>query len=161
MTPERHRGWLLLAAVPFAATLAFTLVYGVDFPRHDEWNMIPGIGRVFEGKLSWSLLFSNLGGPWRMLLAALAVLSIGSGLTRPPLFGLLSVLTPPDQQGATIGVAQSAGSLARIFGPMFAGGLFEANPAIPYVTCAIIALLTGVVAWSRLAQKSAEGSHVT
>lgn len=112
-----------------------------------------------EGKLSWSLLFSAQGGPWWMLLVTLAVLSIGSGLTRPPLFGLLSVLTPPDQQGATIGVAQSAGSLARIFGPMFAGGLFEANPAIPYMTCAIIALLTGVVAWSRLAKKSAEGSH--
>ena len=46
-----------------------------------------------------------------------------------------------------------------IFGPLFAGGFFEANPAIPYMTCAIIALLTGVVAWSRLAQKSAEGSR--
>ena len=105
-----------------------------------------------EGKLSWSLLFSNQGGPWWMLLLVLAVLSIGSGLTRPPLFGLLSILTPADQQGATIGIAQSAGSLARIFGPMFAGSLFEAHAAIPYLTCAVIAVITGIVAWGKLSR---------
>jgi len=103
-----------------------------------------------EGKLSWSLLFSSQGGPWWWLLITLAVLSIGSGLTRPPLFGLLSVLTPADEQGSTIGVAQSAGSLARIFGPMFAGAFFEAHPAFPYLTCAVIAVITGFIAWGRL-----------
>jgi DHA1 family tetracycline resistance protein-like MFS transporter len=108
-----------------------------------------------EGKLSWSLLFSPQGGPWWMLLLVLAVLSIGSGLTRPPLFGLLSILTPADQQGTTIGVAQSAGSLARVFGPMFAGSLFAAHAAIPYLTCAVIAVVTGLVAWQKLCQPTA------
>jgi multidrug resistance protein len=103
-----------------------------------------------SGKLSWSLLFSSGGGSWWMLLIALAALSIGSGLTRPPLFGLLSVLTPRHEQGATIGIAQSAGSLARIFGPMFAGAFFKAHPALPYVSCAVIALITGVIAWTKL-----------
>jgi MFS transporter, DHA1 family, tetracycline resistance protein len=114
-----------------------------------------------EGKLSWSLLFSSQGGPWWMLLLALAVLSIGSGLTRPPLFGLLSILTPADQQGATIGIAQSAGSLARIFGPMFAGSLFEAHAAIPYLTCAVIAVVTGLVAWQKLCRQQTPGSSPT
>lgn len=103
-----------------------------------------------EGRLSWSLLFSGHGGNWWLLLIVLAGLAIGSGLTRPPLFGLLSILTPPDQQGATIGIAQSAGSLARIFGPMFAAFFFERHPAFPYVTCAVIAFITGVIAWVRL-----------
>lgn len=103
-----------------------------------------------EGKLSWSILFSAQGGNWWLLLLVLAVLSIGSGLTRPPLFGLLSVLTPADQQGATIGIAQSAGSLARIFGPLFAGAFFKAHAAIPYVSCAVIAFVTGLIAWQRL-----------
>ena len=89
-----------------------------------------------------------------MLLIALAALSIGSGLTRPPLFGLLSVLTPRGEQGATIGIAQSAGSLARIFGPMFAGAFFKAHPALPYVTCAVIAVITGLVAWTKLVGKN-------
>jgi multidrug resistance protein len=103
-----------------------------------------------SGKLSWSILFSSEGGQWWMLLIALAALSIGTGLTRPPLFGLLSVLTPRHEQGATIGIAQSAGSLARIFGPLFAGAFFKAHPALPYVTCAIIAVITGMVAWHHL-----------
>ena len=102
------------------------------------------------GKLSWSILFTSEGKAWWMLLIVLALLAIGSGLTRPPLFGLLSVLTPPDQQGATIGIAQSAGSLARIFGPMFAGAFFAAHAALPYVSCAVIALITGLIAWQRL-----------
>src|SRR5262249_43689649 len=46
---------------------------------------------------------------WCLLLLVLAVLAIGSSLTRPPVFGLISVLTPATEQGATIGVAQSAG----------------------------------------------------
>jgi MFS transporter, DHA1 family, tetracycline resistance protein len=103
-----------------------------------------------SGKLSWSILFSGQGTQWWLLLLALAALSIGSGLTRPPLFGLLSVLTPRNEQGATLGIAQSAGSLARIFGPLFAGAFFKAHPALPYVTCAVIAVATGVVAWARL-----------
>jgi hypothetical protein len=60
------------------------------------------------------------------------------------------VLTPANQQGATIGIAQSAGSLARIFGPLFAGAFFKAHPAIPYVSCAGIAFVTGIIAWQRL-----------
>ena len=84
------------------------------------------------------------------LLAALALLAIGSGLTRPPVFGLLSMLTPAHEQGETIGVAQSAGSLARIVGPIFAASLFDFRPAFPYVTCGIIALAAGLIAWKLL-----------
>jgi MFS family permease len=103
-----------------------------------------------QGLLSWGTLFGGLGGPWWELLAVLALLSIGSGLTRPPLFGLLSVLTPAHEQGATIGIAQSAGSLSRIAGPMFAGGFFQAHPALPYLVCSAISIVTGLMAWQYL-----------
>jgi MFS family permease len=103
-----------------------------------------------DSKLSWRVLVQSAGWPWWELFAVLALLSIGSGLTRPPLFGMLSILTPAHEQGETIGVAQSAGSLARIFGPLFAGGLFHLHPAWPYVTCAVISLMTGVIAWMHL-----------
>src|SRR5215471_18615117 len=81
--------------------------------------------------LSWGLLFRPEGRSWLSMLGALALLSIGSSLTRPPLFGLLSNLTPAHEQGATIGVAQSAGSLARIFGPLFALPALDYAPALP------------------------------
>lgn len=100
--------------------------------------------------LSWGVLVTKAGLPWLELLLVLAVLSIGSGLTRPPLFGMLSILTPEHEQGETIGVAQSAGSLARIAGPIFAGTLFHLRPTWPYVACGVIALFTAFIAWQRL-----------
>jgi MFS family permease len=103
-----------------------------------------------HGELSWRLLFSNHGGVWWALLGVLALLAIGTGLTRPPLFGLLSNLTPAHEQGATIGIAQGAGSLARIAGPMFAGVFFQAHPSLPYFVCAGISLVTGIVGWRYL-----------
>ncbi len=109
-----------------------------------------------NGMLGWRTLFSANSGPWWALLGALAVLAIGSGLTRPPLFGLLSVLTPANEQGATIGIAQSAGSLARIAGPMFVGGFFMAHPSLPYLVCAAISLLTGLVGWQYLVVRAAK-----
>lgn len=98
-----------------------------------------------HGELSWKVLFSSHGGAWWALLGVLALLALGSGLTRPPLFGLLSNLTPATEQGATIGIAQGAGSLARIAGPMFAGAFFQAHPSLPYYVCAAIAIITGFV----------------
>lgn len=103
-----------------------------------------------NGVLSWRVLFGGAGGSWWGLLGVLALLAIGSGLTRPPLFGLLSILTPANEQGVTIGVAQSAGSLARIAGPMFAGAVFQAKPSLPYLICAAVALATGLVSLMKL-----------
>jgi DHA1 family tetracycline resistance protein-like MFS transporter len=87
---------------------------------------------------------------WPELLIVLALLSIGSSLTRPPVFGLISILTPAHEQGATIGVAQGAGSLARIVGPIFAATLFDKHPAMPYLICAALSLCTGMIAWQFL-----------
>jgi hypothetical protein len=79
------------------------------------------------------------------MLGALALLSIGSSLTRPPLFGLLSNLTALHEQGANIGVAQGAGSLARIVGPIFATGLLPVSAPLPYLTCTAILIFTALL----------------
>jgi DHA1 family tetracycline resistance protein-like MFS transporter len=84
------------------------------------------------------------------LLFGLALLAVGSSINRPPTFGLISVLTPAHEQGATLGVAQSAGSLSRIFGPIFAGSMFQLRPSLPYVICGGIALAAGALAWRYL-----------
>lgn len=107
------------------------------------------------GTLTWGTLFRPNAGPWWLLLLFVALIAIGSGLTRPPLFGLLSIRAPQDEQGATLGVAQSAGSLARILGPLFAGFFFDRHPSWPYTLCALIALVTGLVAWQRLVRPPA------
>ncbi len=85
------------------------------------------------------------------LLTALALLAIGSSLTRPPVFGLLSQWSPAHEQGTCLGVAQSAGSLARIVGPVTAGVLYHLAPASPYLLCAALALAVGFWSWPALA----------
>jgi MFS transporter, DHA1 family, tetracycline resistance protein len=103
--------------------------------------------------LTWKVLVSSGGGPWLMMLCLLALLSIGAGLTRPPLFGLLSRLTPPHEQGVTIGVAQSMGSLARIVGPIFTAVLFDEGAALPYTICAGVSIVAGVITWQSLCRR--------
>ncbi len=92
------------------------------------------------------------------LLISLAVLAIGSGLNRTPVFGLISIKSSPHEQGANLGVAQSFGSLARILGPIFATTLFFVRPdkpsaELPYVICGVIAFLTSLLAWQFLCRK--------
>jgi hypothetical protein len=100
-----------------------------------------------NGPLHWSAVFHLADKPWIAMLAVLVLLSLGSSLSRAPLFGLLSNLTPATEQGATIGVAQSAGALARIVGPIFAAtlyGLNDSTRALPYLICGSIAILAGL-----------------
>ncbi len=106
-----------------------------------------------DGQLKWLAILHATDWPWIKMLLALALLAVGSALTRPPLFGLLSNLAPANEQGATIGVAQSAGSLARIFGPLFAATLYTHVASLPYVTCGVISILAGALAMLRLGKK--------
>jgi DHA1 family tetracycline resistance protein-like MFS transporter len=109
-----------------------------------------------NGQLLWSRLFHEDGFPWTKMLFVLALLAAGSQLTRPPIFGLLSNLTPENEQGATIGVAQGVGSMARIVGPLFAGILYDFRPSLPYLICGAVSILAGLIAVQRL--RGAHGS---
>ncbi len=106
-----------------------------------------------DGQLKWSAVLHATDLPWIKMLLALALLSVGSSLTRAPVFGLLSNLTPANEQGGTIGVAQSAGALARIFGPIFAASLYVHVPALPYIVCGGVSVLAGILAAVRLGAK--------
>jgi MFS transporter, DHA1 family, tetracycline resistance protein len=88
------------------------------------------------------------------ILIVLALLAIGSGLNRPPVFGMISLNSSPDEQGANLGVAQSFSALARILGPIFAGTLFFVKPSLPYLICGGIALATSFFAWKYLCGKN-------
>jgi MFS family permease len=114
-----------------------------------------------DGQLKWLAVLRATDWPWIKMLLALALLAVGSALTRPPLFGLLSNLAPANEQGATIGVAQSAGSLARILGPLFAATLYTHIAPLPYVTCGVISILAGVLALLRLGSPAESVSKVS
>jgi MFS transporter, DHA1 family, tetracycline resistance protein len=107
-----------------------------------------------KADLSWSVLVRPEGRSWLAMLGALALLSVGSSLTRPPLFGLLSNLTASHEQGANIGVAQGAGSLARILGPIFATGLLPYHPSLPYLLCTVVLFATTALFLQRFRAES-------
>jgi len=83
---------------------------------------------------------------WSLLLVGLGIFAIGSSLTRPPVFGMISNLTLAHEQGTTMGVAQGIGAIARIIGPIFAASLFDTHPALPYLICAGVLFFTGLFA---------------
>jgi MFS transporter, DHA1 family, tetracycline resistance protein len=58
-----------------------------------------------------------------LLLLACAGLSFGSGFSSPPLNGLASQMVDRTWQGRALGVLQSAGSSARLIGPLIGGWL--------------------------------------
>jgi MFS transporter, DHA1 family, tetracycline resistance protein len=89
------------------------------------------------------------------ILTVLALLAIGSGLNRPPVFGMISLKSSAHEQGANLGVAQSFGSLARILGPIFSSTLFFVDVKLPYLICGGVALLTGLFAWKSLCRDDA------
>ncbi len=87
---------------------------------------------------------------WSWILPCFGLLAFGSALASPSVNSLISRAAPPDRQGAVLGAAQSAGSLARVFGPWSGGALFQAVfPAAPYLTAG--ALTLGAMALAALA----------
>jgi MFS transporter, DHA1 family, tetracycline resistance protein len=87
------------------------------------------------------------------LMISLGVFAAGSGINRAPTMGLISIYSPAAEQGATLGVAQSAATLARIIGPVFATTLYAVRIPLPYVICAVIATVAGFVARHFLCKK--------
>ena len=74
-------------------------------------------------------------------------LAAGHGLVQPTVASLISRAAAADAQGGTLGVAQSAGSLSRMLGPVIAGALFEhVAQGSPYAVGAVLAFAAAALA---------------
>jgi multidrug resistance protein len=89
------------------------------------------------------------------LLLVSAGLSAGSGLASPPLTGLASQMIERSWQGRALGLMQSAGSSARLLGPLLGGWLlmFDVRKPIgeygytPFLAAAFLCLVGAVFAF--------------
>jgi DHA1 family tetracycline resistance protein-like MFS transporter len=81
-----------------------------------------GAGALLMG-LGMAIL--GLTGSTLLLFIALALTALGYGLSSPAIASLLSKRTETAAQGQVLGLNQSALSLARIFGPVVGGSLFQ------------------------------------
>jgi ferrochelatase len=69
-----------------------------------------------------------------MIYLGLFFLSVGSAMAIPCLTSLVSILTPSEVQGTSIGIFRSLGALARVVGPITASLLYwRFGGAAPYV----------------------------
>jgi DHA1 family tetracycline resistance protein-like MFS transporter len=91
-----------------------------------------------------------------LLFPICGVMSLASGMATPTLTGLISASVPGDEQGVTMGVLQSVNSLTRIYGPLWAGAMYDhVAPSAPYWGGAIITILAvWLVATVRLAPRA-------
>jgi DHA1 family tetracycline resistance protein-like MFS transporter len=82
------------------------------------------------------------------LFLSLGVLSIGESAVMPTLSTLVTFVSPENAQGETLGLSQSMGGIARIFGPLIASSTFaQVGPGAPLlIGGVIVALMAGLAA---------------
>lgn len=117
--------------------------------RMGEPRLIVSSLALFAVSLMMLPYVSTLAG----LLFALGLISAGSGINRAPTLGLLSILIPPEEQGSALGVAQSAGTMGRILGPVLATALYAYRPHWAYIMASLLALVAVVWAWKGLERR--------
>jgi MFS family permease len=151
---ERHIGYLFAFCGLMSALVQGGLI-GRLVKRFGEPALINGSLIV----VGLSLLIIPYAGTLAVLLIGLALVAMSSGLNRAPTMGLISIFTPSEEQGAILGVTQSAGTLGRIFGPLFATSAYSLYPHSPYVVAAALCILAGFVAMKKLPHRSAVPVH--
>ncbi|MBI5496488.1 MAG: MFS transporter [Deltaproteobacteria bacterium] len=76
-----------------------------------------------------------------LLYPVLVLMAVANGLVNPSSSSLVSRAAPPDEQGLTLGIAQSLAALGRALGPVWGGWLFERDFHLPYVSSAVVMLV--------------------
>lgn len=116
----------------------------------EERLLVAGLAAICVGLIVTPLAYSL-----PALLGGTAFMALGMGLTQPSISSLLSRAAGRERQGETMGVAQSAGSFARIVGPALAGVLFGAfGRQAPFWSGALILAVAVLLAW-RLERRDA------
>ena len=109
----------------------------------EERLMLVGLAMLVLG-----LLLLPFAGDLPRLLVAVSALAIGNGALAPSLSSLISRRAAAGEQGEVMGVAQSAGSLSRVLGPIIAGSLFGAvGRSSPYLWGAALVGVALLIGW--------------
>lgn len=142
----RETGWRVGLLLGFAGLLMGSLqgmVVGRWAQRYGEARLvINGTGLTAIG-----LAMLPLAPHWLWLFPALAVLAVGGAMAQPTLSSLVSQLSPEEMRGSVMGIYQSAGSLARLLGPLWAGVWFHVAPTFPFWTAAVVMAFVWLCCW--------------
>ena len=102
---------------------------------------------IVAGALLCGISFAGipLVGTIPVLLAVLALSAVARALVQPSMMGLTSTAGSDSNRGLVMGTFQSCGSLARVFGPAFAGWLFDREIAMPFLFAALLFFVVAVI----------------
>jgi MFS family permease len=107
-------------------------------PKYGEKKLVlVGLLTIVPGLILVGMCATQL---W--LYAGLFLLAVGSSLTTPCLTALVSLYTPQDRQGETLGIFRSLGSLGRAFAPILAAVIYwRFGSQWPYFGGALVLIL--------------------
>jgi ferrochelatase len=124
-------------------------------------------GQVGEKKMAIQGLITTLPGlvviaianTTPMLYVGLFFLAVGSAMGIPTLTSLVSLLTPAHEQGRSLGIFRSLGSLGRVIGPLAASVIYwRFGSAVPYYIGAAFLMLPIIILILTDATKKNEAS---
>lgn len=107
-------------------------------PKYGERNLVVvGLIMILPG-----LVMVGLCKTQALLYSGLFLLAAGSSLVTPCLTALVSLYTPTDRQGETLGIFRSLGSLGRAFAPLLAAMIYwRFGSEWPYFGSALVLLI--------------------
>jgi multidrug resistance protein len=146
----KETGWLFVYVGMLLVVVQGVLV-GRLVKRFGERRLILDSILVMAAGLALLPISAN---PW-LLLPALSLLALGSGLHNPSSLGLLSLLTDAGEQGGVSGIYRSYGALARTLGPLAGPWMFqEVGLRSPFWAAGGLMLITFLIGWDLLRRMS-------
>jgi DHA1 family multidrug resistance protein-like MFS transporter len=148
----------ILVVIGVVTTLGKGLLTGPLTKRWGDWAVAKA--SMATGAVGYLILLAAYNYPTVLVATGLFILS--KTVLRPALFALLSK-RGGDLRGSMMGVSNTAVSLARVVGPLWAGFAFDLNLSYPYLSGAAVLLIGFVVSLvvpDRYAGDSQAGSSV-
>ncbi len=141
---EAEIGYVFAFVGVSVALIQGTLIGRLTRVFGEQKLFIAGHFFMFAGLLSMPFVPVNWFVPVELL--SLLAIAFGSAFFTPTLSSLLAETAGKHEQGKIMGLLQSVGSLSRVVGPFLGGALYGYYYYVPYITAALLMLLTATIA---------------
>lgn len=135
---ETSIGWVFVY-IGVLSVFARAVLLGPAVDRYRE----PRLSRYGGALLAMGLLALPFTTNYTSLALAILLIPLGTAFTFPCVTGMLSQVIPNHERGLYMGVQQTFGGIARVFGPIWAGFAYDyLGKGVPFYTGAALAAFT-------------------
>lgn len=129
----RHVAFILVAMALIMAVIQGGLIRSLAH-RFGERRLLLCGGILLAGAFAavpWAR-------PVSVLMIPLAISAVGRAIAHPSMLSLVSSAADEDHRGTVMGSFQASASLARVFGPVVAGLLYDRHLALPFLVASLL-----------------------